>query len=207
MATVENRSRYCVTVKNRDDLTRRFPFTQLAKAEAYRDSLREVNCKPRITQEGDQFFVRIRQKGYSTQQMTFDARAKAEEFCKQIDAERSRGLFRDYTKSHNITFADLMVRFLLKEAPKHKSFQMQAYKMEGWLEDSEARGQVVLEGYRAARRESGEPVRSPKFRMRESCSSLLWIHKRLTEVTATDIEDFIAERLLSVAPATVLIDT
>ena len=63
MATVENRSRYCVTVKNRDDLTRRFPFTQLAKAEAYRDSLREVNCKPRITQEEDQFFVRIRQKG------------------------------------------------------------------------------------------------------------------------------------------------
>ena len=203
MATIENRSRYCVTVKNRDDKTRRFPYTQFAKAEAYMDSLLGESLKPSAKQEDDQFFVRIRQKGYRKQQMTFDSRQKAEDFCQQIDSERSRGLFRDYTKSHSITFADLMVRFLLKEAPKHKSFQMQAYKLEGWLEDSEAHGQVLLERYRATLHESGKPVRSAKFKMRETCSSLLWIHKRLSEVEAIEIEDFIAERLLSVAPATV----
>jgi hypothetical protein len=127
-----------------------------------------------------------------------DSRQKAEDFCQQIDAERSRGLFREYTKSHSITYADLMVRFLLKEAPKHRSFQMQAYKLEGRIEDSEAHAQVLLERYRATLYESGKPVRSAKFKMRETGSSLLWIHKRLPEVEAIDIEDFIAERLLSV---------
>lgn len=58
-------------------------------------------------------------------------------------------MFRDYTKSHSITYADLMVRFLLKEAPKRKSFQIQVCKLEGWLDDSEAHGQVLLERYRA----------------------------------------------------------
>ncbi|UUZ77443.1 hypothetical protein LP414_09585 [Polaromonas sp. P1(28)-13] len=203
MATIENRSRYCVSVKNRDDLTRRFPFTQESEATAYRDSLRDKRLKPNLTQEEDQFFVRIRQKGYPKLQMSFDSRDRADEFCKQIEVERGRGLFRDYTKSHHVTFADLMVRFLLKEAPKHKSFQMQAYKLEGWLEDSESHGLDLLERYRTALRDSGKPVRDAKFKMRETCSSLLWIHKRLPEVATTDIEDFITERLLSVAPATV----
>ena len=101
------------------------------------DSLSGKSLKPSAKQEDDQFFVRIRQKGYRKQQMTFDSRQKAEDFCQQIDAERSRGLFRDYTKSHSNTYTDLMVRFLLKDAPKHKSFQIQACEPEGWLDDSE----------------------------------------------------------------------
>ena len=35
MATIENRSRYQVTVKNRDDLTKKFPFDKFSAVEAY----------------------------------------------------------------------------------------------------------------------------------------------------------------------------
>ncbi|NMM11851.1 MAG: hypothetical protein HHJ16_16480 [Polaromonas sp.] len=76
------------------------------------------------------------------------------------------------------------------------------YVIEGWLEDSEAHGQVLLEPYRVTLYESDKPVRSTKFKMRETCSSLMWIYKRLSEVTAIDIEYFIAECLLSVPPDT-----
>ena len=72
------------------------------------------------------------------------------------------------------------------------------YVIEGWLEDSETHGQVLLEPYRVTLYESDKPVRSVKFKMRETCSSLLWIYKRLSNVPAIDIEYFVAERLLSV---------
>ena len=35
MATLENRSRYCVSVKNRDDLTAFFPFNKFAATQAH----------------------------------------------------------------------------------------------------------------------------------------------------------------------------
>ena len=35
MATIENRSRYTVSVKNRADLYREFPFTKLKQAKQY----------------------------------------------------------------------------------------------------------------------------------------------------------------------------
>ena len=41
MATIENRSPYQVTVKNCDDLTKKFSFNKLPGVEAYMATLRQ----------------------------------------------------------------------------------------------------------------------------------------------------------------------
>jgi len=55
LATIENRSRYTVSIKNRDDLHREFPFTQLAQAKQYAIELGKQNYKPYLTQKENAF--------------------------------------------------------------------------------------------------------------------------------------------------------
>lgn len=139
MANIDNPSRYQVTVKNRDGLTKKFPLDKFEVVEAYMALLRQQGFKPRAQQEESRFLVRIRQKGYAKLEVTLASLAEAEAFVKKVEEERSRGLFINYTKSNQVSFADLMIRYLLEEAPKHKSCQMLACKIEGWLEATPAK--------------------------------------------------------------------
>ena len=202
MASIENRSRFVVTVKNNDALTKHFPYNRLEAVQAYRDGLRRQSYKPRVDQLDESWLVRIRQTGYPKLQKTFSSEAAAEAFVKKVEAERAQKVFIDYSKSFNTTFAELMVRYLRDEAPRHKSKALLAYKIEGWLEDSGPKGQQLLQQYRDELREQGKAVRPAKFMMREQSNQLAWLHKPLNEVTTCDVEDYIQERLNEVAPAT-----
>ncbi|MCL6468078.1 MAG: site-specific integrase, partial [Ralstonia sp.] len=122
MATIENRSKYVVSVKNNDALQRTFPFSELQRAKAYCVELREQGYKPKLGQLEDTFLVRIRQKGHKAQQFTVDSLAEAESAVARIEAERRAGLFRDYTRAHNVTFADLIRRYMEEEGPQHKGW-------------------------------------------------------------------------------------
>lgn len=204
MATIENRSRFQVSVKHREDFDRQFSFDKLKGVESYVADLRSQGYKPRVQQAEDMFLVRIRQKGYDPLQVTLPSREQADAFVQKIEEERSRGLFIDYTKAHKVTFAELLVRYLEEEAPKlAKSQDLLFYKIEGWLEDSGADGLSLLESHRTKLRSQGKAVREAKFKMREVSTCIIWIHKRLSEVETIDIEDYIEERLQCVAPATV----
>ncbi len=203
MADLTNRSRFRVTVKNRDDLTRHFSFNQLDDVEAYMAEKRKQHLKPRVEQLDESWLVRIREKGHKTLSATFKTRKDAEGFIARTTEERSRGLFVDYTASLKVTLAQLIVRYLLEEAPKHKSHQVLAYSLEGWLADSGPAGRELLDGYREELRKRGLPVRQPKFQMRTSSDELTWLHKPLAEVTTVDVETFITDRLEAAAPGTV----
>jgi hypothetical protein len=203
MATVINRSRYCITVKNRDDLTRHFSHDKFDDAQTYVEELRAQGFKPKAEQLDEHFLVRIRQAGFKPVNFTAKSRQEAETFVTQVTADRNRGLFVDYTASTRVTLADLIVRYLCDEAPKHKSHDVLAYSLEGWLADSGPQGVSLLQAYRDELRRNNKPVREAKFKMRQASSELHWIHKALFEVTTTDIEGFIEERLEVVAPATV----
>ena len=203
MATIENRSRFVVIVKNNDAKTKYFPYNKVRAVQAYRDELLAGGYKPKVNQLDEHWLVRIRQTGYEPVQATFSSKETAEVFVGKTTEERKRGLFMDYTKAHKATFAELLVRYLQEEAPKHKSAQILAYKIEGWLEDSGARGVTLLEQLRLEQRAKGLVVRSAKFKMRKESGQLDWLHKRLSEVTTVDVEQFLRERLDEVAPATV----
>src|SRR5690606_25042541 len=111
VATIENRSRFIVEVRGRADLARQFPFRRLAQATAYRDELLAAGLKPKLDQLDEHWFVRIRQRGYPTQQSTFGSRKEADAFVLKVEEERNRGLFTDYTKAHKTSLAELLVRY------------------------------------------------------------------------------------------------
>ena len=203
MATIQNRSRFRVSVRHNPGLTREFSFNRLAAVKVYMAELRDRGLKPRVDQLADHFEVRIRQRGYPPLTITCASELEAENFVRKVEEERSRGLFVDYTKAHNITLAELLVRFLLDESSRRRSCDLESYKIEGWLCDSGPAGQKLLEGYRDELRRRGKPVRPAKFQMRDSATHIAWIHKRLTAVTTEDIDIFMRDRLEVVAPATV----
>ena len=64
MTTIQNRSRLIVTVKNRPDVTRFFPYNALDKVEAYVRELRSQGLRPAAKQGDDTWEVRVRDKGY-----------------------------------------------------------------------------------------------------------------------------------------------
>lgn len=202
MAHIANRSRFRVTVKNRPDLTRHFSFDKVAAVEAYMSELRDQRLKPKAVQLDESWLVRIRDKGHKPLEATFSSEAAATQFVDKTTEERKRGLFIDYTAALKVTFADLVVRYLLDEAWKTKSGQVLAYTLEGWLEDSGPRGAEMLQRYREEQRARGRHARTPQFKMRQSSNELAWIHKRLAEITTSDIEDFINDRLEVVMPST-----
>ena len=203
MASIVNRSRYQVTVKNRDDLLKHFPYNKLAAVEAYMNALREMGYKPRADQLDESWTVRIREKGHKPIAETFGSQEAATGFVDKVTEERRRGLFIDYTASLRVSFADIVVRYLLEETKDTESGKIGAYLLEGWLEDSGPRGVELLARYREELRARGRPVRPAKFKMRHPSDEVDWVHKPFAEVTTVDIENYITERLEVVEPGTV----
>lgn len=87
-----------------------------------------------------------------------------------MEEERSRGRFLDYTKSLKVSFAELIVRFLRDEAPRHKSFQMQAYKLDDWLQDSGPAGEQLLQAYRSSLRAAWYSTRASRRMASTGCT-------------------------------------
>jgi integrase len=203
MATIENRSRYVVSVKNREDLYREFPFTNLSEAKLYAKNIQaEQKLKPVLTQKKDAFFVRIRQTGYKTVQKTFATEVEAATAIARIEAERINGIFIDYTKAHKVTFEHLLRRYMAEEGPKKKGWEKsEKYRFNAWLEDldgglTKRRDQATTEAAKL-----GKPA--PRLTAREPTAAVQWMRKPFTAIDTMDIESYIAERVQQVAKATV----
>lgn len=203
MATISNRSNYLVTVKNRADLQQSFPFNQLAQAKSYCAELKKQRLTPRLTQLEDTLTVRIREKGHRPLIFTATSLQEAEDCISRIESERRQGLFIDYTKAHQVTFAQLIRRYMEEEGPKHKGWEkVEKYKCAGWLDDLEgnlARRDMLRE----TEKESEGKARTARGAMREPATGLEWMNKPFAQLQTTDIEAYIRDRLDTVAPSTV----
>jgi integrase len=203
MASITNRSRFFVSVKNNDTLHREFPFHRLADAKAYHAQLVGQKLKPTLGQYEDTIEIRIRQKGWPTLNYTATSVAQAESTVHKIEEERSRGLFRDYTKAHQVTFIDLIQRYMNEEGPKHKGWEkVEKYKCLGWLEDVKGGLAARLAQRDTEIAQTGRAT-TPRGAMRQPSTGLEWMQKPFAQVETTDIEGYIRDRLDVVAPATV----
>ena len=110
MAHIENRSRTKVIVKNRDDLTRVLPFKKNDAAKLYYAELKAQGLKPTATVLDEAYLVRYSVNG---RRQTFTATSHDEAIAakKRIEAEQHSGLFINYSKAHQTTFADLLTRY------------------------------------------------------------------------------------------------
>jgi len=204
MATYENRSRFVVQgKKTRPDLYKEFPYDEECAAKAYFDQL-DKGLSPTIGQLENKILARVRTKGFKPQQITADSWEKAEGYAAKIEEEHSRGLFIDYTKSHNVTQAKLIEEYIKKECTQHKGEDIEICKYRAMLEDST--GELKRKLAQDAARNDDDPKvwangrHRPK---RHPMENLEWLHKPFALIESTDIEGVIRDRLEVVAPGTV----
>lgn len=208
MARIENRSRFTVTVRNRGDLTKTFPFDATEAVAAYIGELKALKLKPKASRLNDTYLVRFRTVGHPEMAVTVRSEEEAAEVEQRIEAERRSGLFIDYTKGWKYSFADLLVRYLREEAPRQASFEVLGYKINALLEDSGMPrldlGEVLaahpnlnpkLRNWRP-RKATGKAVRTPSV-------SNHWMRKSFAEVMPEDINDYTDDRCQSVEESTV----
>ncbi|OEZ83342.1 phage integrase family protein [Janthinobacterium sp. HH104] len=209
MASIENRSHYQVAVKNRDDLTQTFPHDKLEKAEAYRQSLKAQKLKPKLIPLDNHYMIRIRKKGLKEQVLYANSLKEAELVRAKLQVEHSQGILIDYSKGQNTTLAELMIRYLHEEAPRNKSFEIDAYKINAMLEDAGLQRQSIAEIVAShpnpcakvkamrIRKEIGKKMRPA------ACSATRFILKPFAQIVPDDLTEYVDERCQTVSESTV----
>lgn len=209
MASIENRSHYHVAVKNRDDLTKTFAYSSRKKADAYCKSLEAQKLKPKLTRLDDKYIIRVRKRGHEDQVFSESSLKEAELVKAKFKIEHSQSLFINYAIGLKTTLADLLIRYLWEEAPRNKSFEIDAYKINAMLEDAGLPRQSIA-AIVAAHINPCPKVRNMKIRketgvkMRTSpYSATRFIRKPIAQISADDFNTYCDERCHSVMPATV----
>jgi integrase len=208
MASIENRSHYQVTVKNRDDLTKTFPHNQVEKAEAYCQLLLSQKFKPKLSRLDDHFIVRVREKGIAEQVLHADSLEQAEQIKMKLKVEHGQGLFIDYSKGQNTTLAQLLIRYLREEAPRNKSFEVEAYKINSMLEEAgvprQSIAEIVVNHPNPCAKVKEMKIRQANGKkMHEPCSATQFILKPIAHIVPEDFTDYVDERCQAVSSATV----
>jgi len=205
MATFENRSRYAVEVKHRDDLRKTFPYDQPERARAYLLELRKHGYKPTLLQLEDTIRYRVRAAGYKTQIFIAGSWAAARRDAAKIEGEHATGLFVDYTKAHHVTVAQLMQTYIDKECKGHKGKDGEVYRLRAFIADSTGELKKLLAKDEAAR-ENNEPsvwANGRKRPKRTPIEHLEWVQRPLACVQASDINEYVEARCESVGASTV----
>jgi len=208
MASIENRSRIRVTVKNRDDLTKTFAHNAEKAIQDYIQELRSQRLKPRLTSLDDYYLVRTRSVAHKNQVLVAYSETEAIETKQRLESEQRQGLFIDYAKGRKVSFADLLVRYLREESPRHKSFQEEAYKINGWLEDAglprQDLAEILASHSNPHPKVAGMKIRKPSgIRVGQPSEASKFVRKAFAAVVPDDFTDYIDERCQIVEPATV----
>lgn len=209
MASIENRSHFQVTVKNRDDLTKTFSHSSKKKAEEYCQTLVSQKLKPKLSRLDDHYVVRIRNKGLEEQVLKATSLMDAKDVKAKLHLEHNQGIFINYAKGLSTSMAELMIRYLWEEAPRHKSFEVIAYKINAMLEDAGLERQPIAEII-ARHPNPCDQVKSMKVRQETGkrmrfgvCSATRFILKPFAKIVPDDITEYVDERCQAVAGATV----
>ncbi|MEN8515900.1 tyrosine-type recombinase/integrase [Burkholderia sp. RS02] len=207
MASIENRSNYKITVKHRDDLTQTFAHSARKKADAYCESLKIQGLKPKLSRLDNYFVVRTRSVSNRNQTLVACSEAEANDIKQRLESEQRQGLFINYAQAQKTTLADLLIRYLREEVPRHKSFEVEAYKINGWLEDAGLERQdlakIVASHPNLHPTVAKAKLRKPTgARMRQSSETCKFIRKPFATIVPDDFKDYIDERCQVVASPT-----
>ncbi len=135
MASINNRSPWAVTVRNQPSHYREFRYDQRDKAEAYVAALAKQGLAGSLKRLENAFQVVARDKGYKRFCATFDTLAEARVTKLNIEAERSRKIFRDYGAAFRYTLAELMLRYEKEVCPRHKGGDVEANRLRRIVRD------------------------------------------------------------------------
>lgn len=208
MASIENRSRFVVTVQNCENLTRTFSYNREKELAAYVAELKASGYKPRLARTNDSYAVRVRGAGQRSQCLYASSEGDAVDIKQRVELERRNGLFVDYAKGRSVTLADLLARYLREVSPRHKGFEVEGYIINAILADAglsrldladilaaHKNPHPILTG-KAFRRATGKSVRKPS-------PATCFVRKPFADVVPEDFNDYIDDRCQSVEAPTV----
>lgn len=203
MASIENRSRYVVSVKNRNDLTKEFPYSDARRAREYLKQLRGDGLKPKITQLSDNLLVRFRNKGQPPQAIKATSREDAEAVIGRVESDQHHGLFIDYTRAHRVTLAKLFEDYVRDVCPLHKGCDVETWTLNGFIADSKNELQEAIRERNDLRSAGVTDV--PRIRAtREPRNCVEWVQKPLARIEPIDINKYVVDRIeQGMKPATV----
>lgn len=164
--------------------------------------------KPKLSRLDNYYAIRVRIASRSEQTLYAASKAEAEAIKARLESEQRQGLFIDYAQGYKTTLADLLIRYLREEAPRHKSFEVEAYKINALLEDAGLARQDLAEIV-AAHNNPHPKVASMKLRkatgtrVGQSSEASKFIRKPFATIVPDDFTDYIDERCQEVSPATV----
>ncbi len=208
MASIENRSRFVVSVKKCEDLTQTFAFNREKQLKAYIAELKAAGYKPQLARTNDSFAIRIRDDGHAKQTLYASTEQEAVDIKQRIELERRKGLFIDYAKGHSVTFADLLARYLRDIAPRHKGLEVEGYIVNAILEDAGLPRVDIAQAY-ADHRNPHPGLATKTFRKasgrsnRTASVASCFIRKSFAELMPEDFNDYIDDRCQSVAASSV----
>ena len=93
MASIENRSRFVVTVQNREDLTQTFAYNRDKQLKLYIATLKADGYKPKLVRTNDSFAIRVRDAGHLNQ-------------CLYAHTEHVHGRHPDRQRRHQLVAGD-----------------------------------------------------------------------------------------------------
>jgi len=208
MASIENRSKVQVSVKNRDDLTKTFEYCAEKAIKAYVERLKAQGYKPRLESLNNYYCVRARQVGYPTLTLYETSEKAALDLKHKIETERSSGIVVDYNLARRTTFADLLIRYLREEAPRNKSFEIEGYKINAILGDAglprEDMAAILAAHPNPHASLKHKKMRKPTGkRMGAPSEASKFVRKSFADVVPDDFMDYIDERCQEVEASTV----
>lgn len=89
-----------------------------------------------ITKRGKYWRAQIRRRGYPTQFRTFDTKALAEAWARQLESEMCRGVFKSREEAERTTFAEALERYWSEVASKKRFPKLERYRINRWLRHS-----------------------------------------------------------------------
>jgi len=80
-----------------------------------------------------QWQTQVRKKGHSTQSKTFETRAAAEQWAREVEHEMDRGIFVSRVEAESTTLQEILERYLLEVTPLKKSAASESARIRAFL--------------------------------------------------------------------------
>lgn len=208
MASIENRSRFVVTVTNRSELNQTFAYNRESALKAYIAKLKSDGYKPKLARTEDSFAVRVRDALHPAQCLYASTAKEAVDIKQRIESERRASLFIDYAKGRRVTFGDLLTRYLREISPRHKSFEIEGYLINPILVDA-GMPRVDISNAYAEHKNPHPSLANKKFckptgrGIRTLTGSSRFVRKPFGDLMPDDFNDYIDDRCQAVSPSSV----
>jgi len=208
MASIENRSRFVVTVQHCEHLTRTFAHNREKALKAYIVELKAEGYKPKLARTNDSYAIRVREAGHRNQCLHASTEQEAVDIKERLELERRNGLFLDYAKGRSATFGDLLTRYLREVSPRHTGFEVEGYIINAILADAGLSRVDLVQVYADHKNQhpslARKTFRKPSGkRVREPSPASCFIRKPFAYVVPEDVNDYIDDRCQSVPAPTV----